>query len=350
MPLQSANLNTSFSYDLLNTDPFGSIEQGPASESFTLQSLDLAVWQQAILALFTVFAKGTITGDTNTNTTISNVSSFTNLVVGQRITGTNIPAGTHITVLTPGSSTITISQAATGSTAGSTFTYFNAPYGAVAALAAGGSLSTSAYYYVITAVGTQGTSTTESYISNEVTATPSGANLSILLTWSAVQGATAYNIYRGTISGSEDVLVYTVPSVNNAAPVTTFTDDGTYTTTSQSPPGSQPNNYIEFSVASYTSKVNETFVPKHALSIEVLPVGDGATCVFGPGTTNGLTWIFGGSLTLTIGSTFAYSEPVPATGSVGTGVAITSTTKTFRFTNNGGNTLSATFCLLVALI
>lgn len=65
-----------------------------------------------------------ITGDTNSNDTIDNVSAsdFDGLAVGQRIEGTDIPAGTNITALDSGAGTITISSTATGSSAGVTLT------------------------------------------------------------------------------------------------------------------------------------------------------------------------------------------------------------------------------------
>ena len=64
----------------------------------------------------------TFTATTNSSTTLTSVSSFTGLAVGQRISGTGIPVNTNITVLTPGSSQITISNAATASSAGVTMT------------------------------------------------------------------------------------------------------------------------------------------------------------------------------------------------------------------------------------
>jgi hypothetical protein len=62
-----------------------------------------------------------ITGDTNSNTTLDNVSDMTGIVVGQTITGTDIAAGTTVAAL-PGGSVITLSQAATGTTGGGSFT------------------------------------------------------------------------------------------------------------------------------------------------------------------------------------------------------------------------------------
>lgn len=58
------------------------------------------------------------TGNTQTSTAIASVSSYAGLRVGQLITGTGIALGTTITVLTPGSSTLTLSAAATASASG----------------------------------------------------------------------------------------------------------------------------------------------------------------------------------------------------------------------------------------
>ena len=62
-----------------------------------------------------------ITGTTaNASPTVTSVSSFVGLVVGQPITGTNIPAGTVIQALNPTAATITLSQNATGTNSGLT--------------------------------------------------------------------------------------------------------------------------------------------------------------------------------------------------------------------------------------
>lgn len=69
---------------------------------------------------YAVYGTATITGDTNTSTSITNVSSSVPLRIGQTIAGTDIPAGTTVVSFTP--TTITLSQAATGSTVGVTLT------------------------------------------------------------------------------------------------------------------------------------------------------------------------------------------------------------------------------------
>lgn len=67
-----------------------------------------------------VTAKTFTATSTQFSTVLTSVSSFTGLFVGQTITGTGIPAGTTITNINQASSQITMSNAATGSTAGLT--------------------------------------------------------------------------------------------------------------------------------------------------------------------------------------------------------------------------------------
>lgn len=63
-----------------------------------------------------------IVGNTNSNTTVNGIASTANIIAGQLITGTNIPANTTVVSVDSGVS-ITISQAATGTTVGSTFRF-----------------------------------------------------------------------------------------------------------------------------------------------------------------------------------------------------------------------------------
>ncbi len=64
----------------------------------------------------------TPTGTTHTNTTIDSISAMTSIAVGQAISGTGIPAGTFITTVNGGGSSITLSQATTSSGSGVTLT------------------------------------------------------------------------------------------------------------------------------------------------------------------------------------------------------------------------------------
>ena len=79
----------------------------------------------------------------------------------------------------------------------------------------GGTFAAGTYYWVVTATSATG----ESITSNEVTATLA-VNGTQVLNWTAVTGATGYNIYRGTVSGGENVLVASVGAV------VTYTDTG----------------------------------------------------------------------------------------------------------------------------
>ncbi len=58
-------------------------------------------------------APSSFTADLNSNTTLTNVSSFTGLQVGQPLRSTDLVTGTYITALNPTTAQITISQAAT---------------------------------------------------------------------------------------------------------------------------------------------------------------------------------------------------------------------------------------------
>jgi hypothetical protein len=93
----------------------------------------------------------------------------------------------------------------------------SAPVGlAASAAGSGGTFAANTYYWVIT--GT--TRTGETLISSEVNATLV-LDGSASLTWTALTGATGYNIYRGTSAGGENVLVAQVGTV------TSYTDTGT---------------------------------------------------------------------------------------------------------------------------
>lgn len=99
--------------------------------------------------------------------------------------------------------------------------------GLAAALAAGGTLTaaTTYTYSVCTVTGnTQATGTI-------VSATPSGGNLTVNLSWTAVGGATSYNIYR--VANSNNFTGFTFLA-NTAA--TTYSDTGAVATTAGVPP------------------------------------------------------------------------------------------------------------------
>lgn len=210
--------------------------------------------------------------------------------------------------------------------------FTSAPSGLTATLASGGSLTAgTTYFYKVTAVGYNGfSSTNETSGSNEpagVAAT--SGNQTINLSWTALPGAVSYNIYRGTATGAENVLV-------GNTTLTTFTDNGTAATTSQTPPGSMPNDYIEFDLSSFTTLANETATPGHLLTLIIQPTGTAGSsqATLAPGSSNGLSGLFGGTsptLALRVNGTFVFSGP--PTGDAG--VVISSTSKTLRVTNGG---------------
>lgn len=91
----------------------------------------------------------------------------------------------------------------------------------------GGTLAAGTWYYVVTAFNVAG----ETTASVEVSATTTGTTSSVTIPWSHVSGVydlptraqidAGYRIYRGTASGTHNVLVATV-----AATATTWTDTG----------------------------------------------------------------------------------------------------------------------------
>src|SRR2546422_315368 len=82
---------------------------------------------------------------------------------------------------------------------GATLSSMSAPTLNTPTLVSGGSLTSGvAYYWKASAVNAAG----ETVGSNEVTVTPSGANLSASVSWAAVTGATSYRLFRSTVSGT----------------------------------------------------------------------------------------------------------------------------------------------------
>jgi hypothetical protein len=87
---------------------------------------------------------------------------------------------------------------------------------------AGGTLAAGTYFYKVTALDGAGGETTAS---NEASVAVA-VNHKINLTWTAVTNATGYNVYRGTATNTELLLIGTgLPTLTNS-----FTDDGSFTT------------------------------------------------------------------------------------------------------------------------
>jgi hypothetical protein len=107
--------------------------------------------------------------------------------------------------------------------------HLGAPHVNSATASTGGSLmSGQQYFYEVTALDGVGG---ETLVSNEVSATPAGGNLSVTLVWNRVPNAFGYNVYRGTTSGTE-VLLYgsttaVLPVLQPTTATVTFIDDGT---------------------------------------------------------------------------------------------------------------------------
>lgn len=127
-----------------------------------------------------------------------------------------------------------------------TGTSLAAPSGLSEALAAGGSLSTGVtVYYKITAFNWSG----ETTASSEVSASPSGGNLSVALSWSALTGVSGltgfgafcagFKIYRGTSSNGENKLVATVANT-----ATGYTDTGAAGTTATPPVSNTASTFV----------------------------------------------------------------------------------------------------------
>jgi len=98
--------------------------------------------------------------------------------------------------------------------------------------AAGGSLDASTtYYYKITAI--DGLTSEETQGSEEIYGVTTVPNKKLTLEWNAVPGAAQYKIYRSTTSGTYDASCYLATV---SAPTVTYTDDGTVSLTSGTPP------------------------------------------------------------------------------------------------------------------
>jgi hypothetical protein len=97
----------------------------------TIQAAALSLLQQIragssapiiVFGVWPILSTTTITANTNSSTTLTSVSSFTNVAVGQTPTGTGIASGTTIKAFDSVAGTITLSQAATATATGVSIT------------------------------------------------------------------------------------------------------------------------------------------------------------------------------------------------------------------------------------
>jgi len=79
----------------------------------------------------------------------------------------------------------------------------------------GGTFAPGTYFWVVSAISATG----ESIVSNELTATIA-SNGTQVLNWTAIVGATGYKVYRGSVSGAQNILVASLGTV------VTYTDTG----------------------------------------------------------------------------------------------------------------------------
>lgn len=98
----------------------------------------------------------------------------------------------------------------------------------------GGSFSAGSYYWVVTATNWQG----ETIASNEASATLTGSTSSVSLAWLLPTGAAGINVYRGTVSGSENVLVASLGAV------TSYADTGSAGTTGTPPASNTTSTFV----------------------------------------------------------------------------------------------------------
>lgn len=161
---------------------------------------------------------------------------------------------------------------------GSTTTYddtgtFGAPTQNTPTLGTGGNLTAGTpYYWVITATNAEG----QSLASNQETLTPTAGNLTADLSWTQVTGATGYNIYRSTTSGTfaSPALVTTISSGST----TTYDDTGTATTAGAPPTGSPPDRQVGIAVT--PGSVGFTGTVSATISGNILSVLQGTGLLF----------------------------------------------------------------------
>ncbi|HSX36540.1 MAG TPA: hypothetical protein VLG13_00225, partial [Patescibacteria group bacterium] len=111
---------------------------------------------------------------------------------------------------------------------GATYAAMTVPSSLASSPIAGGALTAGAYKYEVTAIDSAGGETT---VSNEVTGTTAGGNLTNSLTWTAVTGASGYKVYRTASGGGTGTENYLTTVLTNS-----YKDTGAITLGSTTPP------------------------------------------------------------------------------------------------------------------
>lgn len=88
----------------------------------------------------------------------------------------------------------------------------------------GGNIADGTYYYVVTCFGPAGSETTKSVESNAVVVSGGGGHASITLNWNAPAGASGYNVYRTTVSGTYTTPSMVTPASTGQLLVSTYVD------------------------------------------------------------------------------------------------------------------------------
>jgi hypothetical protein len=178
----------------------GSVAHNPA-----VAVVNGTVGTTGVAAVWTVTVSNSPTSGTFTlsyggNTTTALVITST---AAQVQTALNLLAGVAVTVTGSTGGPFTVTWSAVGvRTALTAADTFNQP----------GTFASGTYYWVVTAIGSAWSGRGETDVSNEVTATLLTDD-SQPLTWAAVPDAAAYNVYRGTVTATEDHLIATVTAL-----------------------------------------------------------------------------------------------------------------------------------------
>ena len=124
------------------------------------------------------------------------------------------------------------------------------------------------YYYDVTATFTAPAGESLPSAEANITTDSTGSNTNeVVLHWTAVQGATGYNVYRGDSAGNE-TLIKTITTLG----VTTYTDSGGDTPGSAKPPTTDPSSGVGIAVAVTVAVVNTKAYLSKNLSLQATTV------------------------------------------------------------------------------